>query len=123
MPREKPQSGPRKARRLDTELAHFVVIVLPVEDVPLLRAFENDLALRGDLLPCRSVDHRFLSEQRLQRLARLLADRVAVFIETDLVDLGERIGHGVSQLVQLVAADPHSTALYLRASSVFTFLN
>ena len=37
--------------------------------------------------------------------------------------VGQRVGHGVRQLVELVAADPHSTALYLRASSVFTFLN
>ena len=66
---------------------------------------------------------RFLRQQLLQSLARLLADRVAILQETDLVDLGQRIGHGVRQLVQLVAADPHSTALYLRASSVFTFLN
>ena len=62
-------------------------------------------------------------EQRCQRLARLLANRVAVFKETHLVDLGQRVGHGVGQLVELVGADPHSTALYFLVSSVFTFLN
>jgi hypothetical protein len=29
----------------------------------------------------------------------------------------------VGQFIQLVAGDSHSTALYLRASSSFTFLN
>ena len=62
-------------------------------------------------------------KQRRQRLARLLANRVAVFEEAYLVDLGQRVGHRMSQLVQLVRADPHSTALYFLASSVFTFLN
>ena len=53
----------------------------------------------------------------------LLADGVAVFHEADLVDFGQGVGHGVGQLVELVGADPHSTALYFLASSVFTFLN
>ena len=39
------------------------------------------------------------------------------------VDLGQGVGHGVGQLVELVGADPHSTALYFLVSSVFTFLN
>ena len=59
----------------------------------------------------------------LERLARLLADGVAILEEAHLVDLGQGVGHGVGQLVELVAADPHSTALYFLASSVFTFLN
>ena len=77
----------------------------------------------GDLLPRRGVDLGFLGQQRFQRLARFLANGVAVFEEPHLVDLGQRVGHGVGQLVELVAADPHSTALYFLASSVFTFLN
>ena len=44
-----------------------------------------------------------LGEQGLQRLARLLADGVAILQEPDLVDLGQRVGHGVGQLVELVA--------------------
>src|SRR5206468_12070837 len=39
------------------------------------------------------------------------------------VDLGQRVRHRVSELAQLVAADPHSTDLYFLASSVLTFLN
>ena len=43
--------------------------------------------------------------------------------KSHFVDLGQGIGHRVGQFVQLVARDSHSTALYLRASSFFTFLN
>ena len=63
------------------------------------------------------------SQQLFERLARLLPDRVAIFEEVALVDLRESIGDRVGELVQFVARDPHSTALYLRASSFFTFLN
>ena len=59
----------------------------------------------------------------VERFARFLADGVAIFEKAYLVDFGERVGHGVSQLVELVGADSHSTALYFLASSVFTFLN
>ena len=31
---------------LEAQLLHFVVVVLAVEDLPLLRSFEDDLALR-----------------------------------------------------------------------------
>jgi hypothetical protein len=79
----------------DPQLPHFLVVVLAVEDLPLLRAFEDDLALRGDLLPGRRVDARFLGEEFLQSLARFLADGIAVFIETDFVNFGQRIGYRV----------------------------
>src|SRR6266568_8216146 len=107
----------------DTQLTHFIVVVLAVENLPLLRAFENDLALRGDLESGSGVDSSLLCEERLKSLARLLADRVAIFIESHLVDIGQRVGNRMGQLVELVAADPHSTALYFLANSVFTFLN
>ena len=43
--------------------------------------------------------------------------------EANFVDLSQRVGNRVGQLVELVAADSHSTALYFLASSVLTFLN
>ena len=49
-------AGRPASQDLDAELFHLVVVVLAVEDVPLLRAFEDDLALRADLQPCRLVD-------------------------------------------------------------------
>src|SRR5580693_2353793 len=108
---------------LNSQLPHLVVVVLAVENVPLLGTFEDDLPLRCNFEPRRGVDARFMGEQRFKRLARFLADGVAVLVESYLVDLGQRIRHCVCQLVELIAADPHSTALYFFASSVFTFLN
>ena len=83
------------------------------------------MILRCEAIFCRAAAsiRGFFRQQSLKRFARLLADRVAIFIEADCVDVGQSIGHGVGQLVELVAVDPHSTALYFLASSVFTFLN
>src|SRR5436190_1833262 len=102
----------------DAQLAHFLVVVLAVENLPLLRAFEDNLALRSNLLAGSGVDARLFGKQGFESLARFLADGVAVFEETNLVGLGEGVGHSVRELVELVAADPHSTALYFRANSV-----
>ena len=110
--------------RSDAELANFIVVILAVEDLPLLRAFQDDLSLVGDLEAGGLVDARPpRSSSVLEDLTGFLADGIAIFHEADLVDLSERVGHGVRDLVKLVATYPHSTALYLRASSVFTFLN
>ena len=48
--------GVEAVLKLDSKLLHFVVVVLAVEDVPLLRAFEDDLALRADLEACSLID-------------------------------------------------------------------
>ncbi len=66
---------------------------------------------------------RLFHQQLLESLARLLPDRVPVFQKVALRNLRQRVGDRMGQLVHLVARDPHSTALYLRASSFFTFLN
>src|SRR5580698_4518700 len=111
------------SRASDAELFHFVVVVFAVENLPLLRALENDLALAGDFQAGRGVDFRLVGEKALECFARFLADGVAIFEEANFVDLSQRVGNRVGQLVELVAADSHSTALYFLASSVFTFLN
>ena len=69
------------------------------------------------------VDLQFIGQQFFECLACLLADCVAVLEEIHFVDFRQRIGNCVGQLVQLVAADPHSTALYWATSFCFTFLN
>ena len=84
------------------------------------------------------VDLHFFEEELGEGFAGFLADGVAVFEEVDFVDLGEGVGDGVGELVELVVGDAggvagldvgcsahgtHRTALYLRASSCFTFLN
>src|SRR5271169_4054251 len=111
------------AQSSNAELFDFLVVVLAVEDVPLLAALGDDTALGLDLEAGGLVDARLLHEQIFERLAGFLADGVAVLKEFALVGFGEDVGDDVGQLVQLVAGDSHSTALYLRASSIFTFLN
>ena len=65
----------------------------------------------------------FLVEQFFQDLADFQADGIAVFDEINLIDFGQRVGDHVGNLVDFVAADSHSTALYLRTSSLFTLRN
>ncbi len=65
----------------------------------------------------------FLIEQLFENLAGFLADGIGVFDEFDLVHLLEHVGNGAGQYVDFVAAESHSTALYLRTSSVFTLRN
>src|ERR1700691_1906396 len=109
--------------RLQPQFPYLVVVILAVEDVPLLASLDNDLALRGDLLPRRLVDLHFFRQNLFQRLARLLTDGIPVIQELTFVRLRKRIGNHVRQLVELVPGESHSTALYFFASSCLTFLN
>ena len=123
---------------LEAEFLDFVVVVLAVEDVPFLGTFGDDAALGGDLLAGSVVDLHFFEEELGEGFTGFLADGVAVFEEVDFVDFGEGVGNGVGELIELVVGDAggvggldvggaahgtHRTALYLRASSCFTFLN
>src|ERR1022692_3957719 len=108
---------------LDAELFHFLVIVLAVEDVPLLRAFEDGAFLALDFLAGGDVDSFFLIKQIFEDFAGFLADGVGVLDKFDLVHLLEHVGNGPGQHVDFVAGQSHSTALYLRTSSVFTLRN
>ena len=108
---------------LQAEFFYLVVVVLAIEDVPLLATLKDDFALRGDLQTGCSVDPHLLQQELFECLAGLLTDGIAVLQEVALADLGQGIGNGVGELIHLVAGDPHNTALYLRASSIFTFLN
>src|ERR1039458_9078508 len=107
----------------DSQLLYFFVVVLAVEDVPFLGAFEDGAALAFDLLPGGSVEPGFLGHQQFQHAARFQADTIAVLEEVHVVQFGEGVGHSVRQLVDLFAAEPHSTALYFRTSSFLIFLN
>src|ERR1700733_8113360 len=108
---------------LDTQLLHFLVVILAVEDVPLLRAFEDGSLLALDLLAGGLVDSLFVIEQFFDDLAGFLADGIGVFDEIDFVHLLEGVGNRSREYVYFVAAEPHSTALYLRTSSLFTLRN
>ena len=87
MPKTKTLAGPESTAS-DAQLLDLIVIVLAVEDLPLLRAFQDDLALVGDLQARRCVDSGLLGEQGGERFARFLADGVAILEEANLVDFG-----------------------------------
>jgi len=93
----------KEARELQPELFDFVVVVLAVEDVPLLRAFHDDLALGGDLLAGGGVDLGLFDEELFEGLAGLLPNGVAVFEEIALGDFGERVSYSVGEFVEFVA--------------------
>src|SRR6516165_5990017 len=111
------------ATQLYPQLLDFLVVVLAVQDVPFLRAFQDGPALAFDLLPGGSVDLGFFGHQPFEDASGFEANSVAVFDEIHALHLGQRVGHGMRQLIDLLAADSHSTALYLRTSSFLIFLN
>src|ERR1700730_12017809 len=107
----------------DSQLLNFLVVILAVENVPLLGAFEDGALLAFDLQAGGLVDSRFVIQKFFENLASFLADGVGVFDELDLVHLFEGVGDGARQHVDFVAAESHRTALYLRTSSLFTLRN
>jgi len=112
-----------RSSALNPQLLHFFVVVLAVQNVPLLRAFQDGAALTFDFLPGGSVNLGFFGHQQLENAAGFQSNGVAVFDELNVIHCGQRVGHGVRQLVDLLAANPLSTALYLRTSSFLIFLN
>src|SRR5579863_5823289 len=94
----------RKCLELHAQLFHFFVVILAVEDVPLLRALQNRPLLALDLLAGRNVDLCLLHEQGFENLAGFLADGVGIFDELDFVHLLEHVGHGPGQHVHFIAA-------------------
>src|SRR5436190_4909138 len=118
-----PRARAPAAHTLHTQLLHFLVVVLAVEDVPLLGAFEDRPLLAFDLQARRLINPRFLIEQIFENLAHFQPDGIAVFDEIHFIHRRERVGGNMRNFVYLVAAEPHSTALYLRTSSFFTLRN
>ena len=70
-----------------------------------------------------SIDPLLLIEKIFEDLAGFLADGVGIFDELNFVHLLQDIGNGPGKHVHFVSAQPHSTALYLRTSSLFTLRN
>src|SRR5581483_285678 len=108
----------KRRSTLNPQLLNFLVVVLAVENVPLLGTFQDGTALALDLLPGGSIDARFLCQQVLQQPPHLQPDCVAVFEEIDIVHRGERVGDAVCQLVDLLAADSHREVI--RCSRLFS---
>ncbi len=85
--------------------------------------FKNRALLALDFLARGLVDSRFLIEQVFENLAYFEPDGIPVFDEIHCVDLSQRVRDHVRNFIDLVPADSHSTALYLRTSSLFTLRN
>src|SRR5277367_2447479 len=109
--------------KLHAQLFHFFVVVLAVKNVPLLAALENGAFLILDLMPRRLIDLFFVVQHVFQDLAHFQPDRVSVFDEIQSIRIGERVRYHMRHFIDFVAADSHSTALYLRTSSFFTLRN
>ena len=113
----------KPANALDSQPPNLIVVILAIENVPLLRTFDDNLALRTDLQTCCLINLGLLGKERFESLASFLPDCVSILKEIDFVYFSQGVGYRVGQFVQLVAGDSHSTALYLRVSSPLTFLN
>src|ERR1700728_349920 len=116
-------TAPVSRSRLDPQLLHFLVVILSVKNVPLLRTFEDRPLLALDLLPGRNIDPLFVIEKFFENLAGFLPDGVGVFDEIHFIHRLERVGNRTCQHIHFIAAQSHSTALYLRTSSLFTLRN
>src|SRR5579864_9369957 len=95
---------------LNTQLLHFLVVVLPVKDVPLLTAFEDGALLTFDFLAGGLVDARFLVQQFFENLACFQPDGVTVFEELHLRRIRKRVANHVGKLVHFIAAQSHCTS-------------
>jgi hypothetical protein len=101
-------------RSLHSQLLHFIVVILTIEDRPFLRAFDDGAPLAFDFLPRSLIDARLLHEQRFDNLADFEADGIAVFDELDVIQLSDSIGDYVSEFVDFVAAQSHSREVLQR---------
>ena len=96
------------AGKLKAQLLHFLVVVLAVQDVPLLATFEDSALLILDLLARSLIDLFFLVQQVFQNFANFETYRVAIFDEIDIVHLGQGVGYDMRGLVYFVPAQPQS---------------
>src|SRR5258708_32120303 len=98
-------SRKRTEEELHPELLNFLVVILAIEDVPLLRAFEDGPFLALDFLAGGHIDLRFLHEQRFENLAGFLPDGIGIFDELNFIHLLQHVRNGAGQHVNFVAAE------------------
>jgi hypothetical protein len=109
--------------KLHTQFLHFLVVIFAVEDVPFLTAFKNCTLLIFDLVPRRLIDFFFLIQQVFQNLAHFQPESISILEKLNLAHLRPGVRNHVRHFIYFVAANSHSTALYLRTSSFFTLRN
>jgi hypothetical protein len=92
---------------LQTQLLYFFVVILAIENRPLLGALDDGAALAFDFLASGLVDAGFLQEKLFENLADFEADSVAVLDELDLIQVGYGVGNNMGEFVDFVAAQSH----------------
>src|SRR5208337_701136 len=105
---------------LHSQLLYFLVVILAVEDRPLLRALDDGAALAFDFLAGGLVDAGFLHEELFENLADFEADGVAVLDEVDFIQFGHRVGDGMGEFVDFVAAQSHSAEFLKEQPCIFS---
>jgi hypothetical protein len=91
-------------RRLHSQLFHFFVVILAVEDRPFLGALNDGAPLAFDFLAGGLVDARFRHEECFENFAHFEADGVSVFDELDIIHVGDGVGHNMGEFIDFVAA-------------------
>ena len=94
---------------LDSQFLDFIVVVLAIEDGPFLGTFDDGAALAFDFLAGSLIDARFLHEQIFENFSDFETDGIAVFDEVDVIHLSHRVGDGVGEFIDFVAAQAHGS--------------
>ncbi len=92
----------------DAHAEHLFGVILAVEDVPLLAAFEDFLLLGRDLLADLGVHFFFVAQQSLEDLDDLIANGFAVFDEFHFIAGDQNIGDLMRKADDFFAAESHS---------------
>src|SRR5438477_12315386 len=95
------------AGRLEAQLLYFFVVILAIEDVPLLAAFEDGALLVLTLLAGALIDSLLLIHHFVENLAHFQAYRIAIFDIVDFVHFVERVADHVRYSIPVAAADSH----------------
>src|SRR6266576_7063251 len=91
----------------DAHAAKLILVILLVEDVPLLASFEDFLFLRSDSLADFQFDLLFLFERGGQNLHHLLANGVAVVDEFHVFAGDKHFGDLVREPYDFFAGEAH----------------
>src|SRR6266849_542825 len=93
--------------RGNAHAAQFIEVILPVEDVPLLAAFENFFFLRSDPLAHFQFDLLFFFQRGGQNLHHLLANRVAVINKFYFFALDKHVSDLMREAYAFFAGQAH----------------
>src|SRR5260370_13046257 len=106
-PFSRPRTVAIVGRGGNAHAAEFIEVILLVEHVPFLAAFQDFLLLRGDAFAHFQLDFFFVAQHGRQNLHDLLADGVAVVDEFHVVAVDQHLGDLVRNSDNFFAAQSH----------------